>query len=211
MTMRTPNIHLAAALVLLGSISFGEAHAGARDGEGESGENQRQSCPEVFGTPETRSESKLFRKRVLHWVVEEPSGITVVHSHQGWEDVTRFKFPGVELLGRSQKGEGVAVVKISEELADSFGCPAGSYQVRRDDALGGNSRVLAIFRDAVLIVHEGQLGYMATKDHPPITWLVAWKLPGVTVYPHVRGGGGHQRKRPPPKRRKKAKPRRRKR
>jgi hypothetical protein len=211
MTMRKPTVHLAAALMLLGSISAGEANAGAREGEGESGERRRPSCPEIFGTQETRAEGKLFRKRVLQWVVEEPSGITVVHSHQGWEDVTRFKFPGVELLGRSSKDEHAAVVEISGELADSFGCPAGSYLVRRDDALGGNSRVLAIFHNAVLIVHEGQLGYVAVRDHPPITWLVAWKLPGVTVYPQVRGGGGHQRKRPTPKRRKRAKPRRRKR
>lgn len=209
--MRTPNIHLAAVLMLLGSISIGEARAGARDGEGETGEAQRPSCPEIFGTEETRVESKIFRRRVLHWVAEEPSGITVVHSHQGWEDVTRFKFPGVELLGRSSRDESAAVVKISEEVSDSFGCPAGSYLVHRDDALGGNSRVLAVFRNAVLIVHEGQLGYLAVKDHPPITWLVAWKLPGVTIYPQVRGGGGHQRKRPPPKRPKKARPRRRKR
>lgn len=210
MTSRTLNSRLAATLILFGCVSIGEAHAGATDGKGEDGKSAATQCPELFGTRKTRARNKLYRKRILHWAVEEPSGITVVHSHQGWEEVTRFKFPGVELLGRSETEDGVAVVKISEELADSVGCPAGSYRMRRDDALGRDSRVLAVFGSAVLIVHQGQLGYLAVPDLPPPRWLVAWKLPGATVYPQLRGGGGRrQRKRTAPKR--KPTPRRRKR
>jgi len=159
-------------------------------------------CPQLFGSRAVRRRNKALRERFLRWTRRDASGITVAHSHRRWERVIALHLRG---LAVEQRGD-AALVSLSPALAKRLGCAAGRYLLRRDDALGGHTRALALLGDVVLVVHRGQLAYLAAAGAREPRWLLAWQLWGVTVRPKL----GPPRRRPRAKK-KKRRPRRRKR
>lgn len=179
---------VAAVLLVAGGASAEKASGAAQLRVG------RLRCPRIFGGKQKAAQNRRVRQRYLRWVVEERSGITVVHTRVGWEEPVKLQLEGMELVGRSTNDKHAALVKISTELAGRFKCPAGVYVVRRDDSLGKGSRLLAVFRKAVLLEREGGLEFMLAEGAPKPNWLVAWTVPGLSFRPGTIKGAP----RPPP-------------
>jgi hypothetical protein len=155
----------------------------------------RVRCPKIFGGKQRAAQNRRVRQRYLDWVMEERCGITVVHTRVGWEEPVKLQLEGVELVGRSTGDKHAALVKISEELAGRFNCPAGVYLVHRDDSLGKGTRLLAVFKKTVLLEREGGLEFLMAEGAARPTWLVAWTVPGLSLRPGTIKGGAP----PPPK------------
>jgi len=160
----------------------------------------RARCPKLFGGPKSRKRAEARRARLLHMVLEEPSGITIAHSHLRWTgDPHQLEIEGVELVSiDDETSPRTAVLRVSGQAAGRVSCDPGPYRVSRDDAIGRRTRILAVFGDGVLVEHGGRLGYLLAPDADPPRWLVAWSVPGATIHPGRAGGA---RKAPPPPRR----------
>lgn len=135
-------------------------------------------CPRIFGNKLTRAANGADRVRFLHWVFEEAEGITIAHSHGSWTDPIRLRLAGIEVVDRTPYDPKTAIVHINSEIAEEIGCPAGDYRVRRDDSLGHNAHVLAVFRDLLLVEHQGMLTYMAPKETQGPRWVCGWTIRG---------------------------------
>lgn len=172
-------------LIVLGNILVlpARAHAELADSDDSAADAKSAvECPRLFGGEKARSENKIHREKQLLWTVADRYGITVAHTERDWEDVTKFEVTGIELVSRAGS-EPEMIIEISSGVADEVGCPAGRYLLRRDHTLGRDTRILAVFRNAVLITCGDRLGYLAVPDAPAPRWFLAWQLPGVTVYP----------------------------
>jgi len=156
-------------------------------------------CLNLLGTNANRTENQEYREDALLWILEEASGITISHTNLDWEEVQLLELHGVTLLGRSPEDPQAAVIQLSRALAERLGCEAALYQLRRDDNLGQSNRVLAVFDHAVLLDHDGRLGYILTPEEASPAWLLAWKRPGVTFHPTTKRSGRSRAKRPRPK------------
>lgn len=169
----------------------------------------RERCPRLFGGPRSRKRAEARRERLLHMVLEEPSGITVAHSRLRWNgDPHQLEIEGVELVSTDDESPRTAVLRVSGGAAGRVGCDPGPYRVSQDDAIGRRTRVLAVFREVVLVEHGGRLGYLLAPDADPPRWLVAWSVPGATIHPGRAGTAPKPppaprpapKKRPPPPR-----------
>jgi len=134
-----------------------------------------EACPALFGDQQVRSDNSARRARTLDWVDEEEDGVTVAHTNGRWKEPIRLRVRGVQLVSvRSNR----AVVQISPTLAAAAGCQPGDYQVRVDDALTANTRVLAVLSHSVLVEHRGRLGFIAPRGTDSPRWLLAWRMNG---------------------------------
>jgi hypothetical protein len=174
-------------------------------------------CVALLGDHSTREANRQRRKRYLHWISEDAFGITVVQSNVDWEEPVKLDIEGVSLVQGSANEDRGAVIDISTDLADRLGCVPGQHTLRRDDSLGPRIRILSLLKQAVLVEHEGRLGYISTARASETSWLVAWYLRGVSIPIDVgRSRSSPQPRRQAPKRRapkrappKKARPKRR--
>lgn len=169
------------------------------------GGEQNQSCDALTGGKATRAANESYRKRHVHRVLLEGNNVFIDHSSPSWEGPPiELVLDGLELDDVEQGWERASIT-LSADLARRLGCPAGKYGVQMDDALGNGVRILFVLDGILLVEAAGKLRYVAAAGVTPPTWLLAWRLPGVTVKRAV--GGQRGRKRAPPRR--KSKPRRR--
>lgn len=170
-------------------------------------------CPRIFGNEVTRTANKGHRAKSLHFVIEETAGITIAHSHASWSEPIRLKLTGIELVAQVPRDPARAVVRISREIADEIGCPEGYYEVRKDDSLGHNIRVLAVLRGVLLVEHQGMLTYLTPKEILGPRWVCGWMIRGkYRIQVPMSGGRSappkqHKKVRKAPARRPKPKPR----
>jgi len=66
-------------------------------------------------------------------------------------------------------------------------CPEGEYEIRQDDALASGAMVLDIRDGLVLMLVEGQLGYLRGEGLPSLAWRMAWDS-GIEVE-YIKGKG----------------------
>ncbi len=136
---------------------------------------QDRQCARLFGDHASREANRRHRVRRLLWVDEEAAGVSVVHSSKTWALPTPLRVRGLTLKALRLTDEGkTAEIAVTPELGDRVGCRAGRYRVRVDDNLGGDVRVLAILRDAVLVEHRQRLRFIARPGASKHRWLTAW-------------------------------------
>lgn len=192
------------ATYLLGLLVCGVA-APAAAALPDKGPLSTERCPQLFGTEQSHRRNRAFRERFLRWALKDPAGITVAHSNQRWEAVTRLELSGLSLEQR----EGDTLVSISPELADRVGCATGRYLLERDDSIGRRTRALAVFGDVVLVAYQGRLAFISAPGAPSPRWLLGWQLRGVTVPRVYVSGARPAPRRAPPRSKPRPKPRRR--
>lgn len=172
--MMEPRSHgciAAAALLLLGG------RAAAEPG----GPASSRACPALFGDGTVRRENRDHRRRDLHWVHQEPDGITVAHSSDDWRAPVELAIKGLALVETAaevkagRKGRH-AVLEVSPRIASVVGCPAGRYRLTLDDGITPASRVLAVLHGLLLLEHDGRLAFLAAPGVSRPRWLMAWRV-----------------------------------
>jgi hypothetical protein len=153
-----------------------------------SGIGARQ-CAALFGDAVARRTNAASRARNLDWVDEEPTGVTIAHAAEGWDEPAAIQLRGIRLV--RTRAAGIAEVQLSPEAARAAGCVAGTYVVGMDSSLGLQARVLAVMRHGVLVERRGRLAFITAPgmEHP--RWLLAWRM-RATLQPPAPGSGGEE-------------------
>lgn len=134
---------------------------------------QAQRCAALFGDRELRARHASQRAKRLDWVHEDENGVTIAHLEERWEDPVRLRVRGARFVGvRGSR----ALFQVSSSMAGAVGCPAGTYALGIDHALGRHVQVLAVLHRGVLVEHHGQLGFIAAPGVRDPRWLVAWRM-----------------------------------
>jgi hypothetical protein len=133
-----------------------------------------RSCKALFGDRQLRAKHAKQRAKQLDWVREDEDGVTVAHMEEGWgEEPVRLTVRGTRLAG--VRGS-TALFQLSAARAAAVGCPAGTYALGVDHALGRHVQILAVLSRGVLVEHRGQLGFISAPGVRDPRWLVAWRL-----------------------------------
>lgn len=136
-----------------------------------------QRCAALFGDHELRARHASQRAKRLDWVHEDENGVTVAHMEEQWEEPVRLNLRGARFVGVHVRNQGsTALFRVSSGMAGAVGCPAGTYALGIDHALGRHVRILAVLRRGVLVEHHGQLGFITAPGVRDPRWLVAWRL-----------------------------------
>lgn len=143
-------------------------------------------CEAIFGDDNAIDNNQRYRQSVLEKVGGRNGSYYIIHHARGWKQPAKTQFIGLALETiefDDEEGEFFALFEISSEVAEPFGCEAGFYRVTRDDSIYGDSSVLSIKRNLVLIEHDGDLGYMAACADPlgvpkgfRMVWQSNWTL-----------------------------------
>jgi hypothetical protein len=146
-----------------------------------------RDCPALFGNEAVRRGNRDYRHRYLHWIEQEPAGITVAHSKDDWDTPVQIRVNDVALVETAASATGRrAVLEVAPRTASIVGCAAGRYQVAMDDGISPGSRVLAVLRGLLLLDHHGRLAFMAEPGATAPRWLVAWRVRGVVRHHRSR-------------------------
>jgi hypothetical protein len=175
------------AIVVALCLLAGTADARSRGRTGISPPPQRMypasTCAALFGSGEERAQNARARQP-LYFVHEELEGITLAHSSPSWTDPTEVELEGVRLI---RSGDARAVVRVSSAAALPPGCPAGEYEVGRDDSLGRSTRILAVLKAGLLMERAGRLVYLRAPG-TAARWFLAWSAPGMVRLPVGESG-----------------------
>jgi hypothetical protein len=138
--------------------------------------------PGCFGSVESRKANAARRQRVLDFVDEDDGGITVAHTSNTWGEPRALRVPGIRLLEVGPAGATVSV-SVSPETK---GCRSGHRQLRVDDALPGQLRVLALLPRwrVMLLERRGKLHFVSVSGGRLPRWLMAWRVDG-TLAPDI--------------------------
>lgn len=134
-------------------------------------------CPFVLGTGGSHATNAARRDKVVSWVEASGSVVDITHSAR-WRRPYYLEFDGLG-LGETTFRDGAWAAVV--DLDESFGCPAGRYQLTPDDNLGGDTWVIAVLPDLVLVEFQGNLAYLLTEDGEAPTWRMVWRSPWKTV------------------------------
>jgi hypothetical protein len=133
------------------------------------------ACKALFGARASRAHNAKHRAAHLDWIEEDETGVTVAHTHPGWEAPTQLRVRGVRLVvvqGRS------AVFELASTQAAALGCKPGRFNLRADDSIGGLSRIIAVRARGVLVEGGGALRFISAPGQRSPRFVLGWRLPG---------------------------------
>ncbi len=182
----------------------------ARAAEDRSGEvKPAGQCPLLFGVQRSHDRNRTARKKHLDSILEGEHAVNLTHTG-GWRRPERIRFQGLELMATAatDEAEPRALVEVVD-LPAGLRCPPGLYELRVDNSIGGETRVLAILDDSVLLEHRDQLRFLkVSRTSSPVwrmiwrsTWTVAGAMPAGGSSPGTVSGSSRSSSRPPPSRR----------
>ncbi len=134
-------------------------------------------CPEVFGSAAGRSDNQKHREASITDLHQGEYCINLVHS-AGWENPAPVTFGSLELV-ETLHAEGcpdLALVELMPAQAeDEIGCEPGLYALRTDDTIGGNTRVLGVLNQVLLVETGDELRYLKSAGAQQPTWRLTWQ------------------------------------
>jgi len=142
-------------------------------------------CSAVFGDEGVWMRHASYRAPRLHDFGQRRHGLEIVHSVSTWTAPTSVRLTGLDLVGvemveteplepgTAAGEELVAIVELKEPL-DSM-CQPGLYAVSADDALGRDTKVLAVEEYGVLVEKKGRLGLLQWPGARPPAVRMVWQ------------------------------------
>lgn len=137
-----------------------------------------RGCSRLFGAADLVEANRVRRTRSLCWVDQDKRYTTVIHASDTWRPPIRLRLAGIRPVQNGQPAgpPRAAMIEVSTALAGRLGCRAGRYEVRVDDAVGRDTRVLAVLRGGLLVERAGVLRYLARGAKRLPRWYTAWGL-----------------------------------
>ncbi|MCA9526169.1 MAG: hypothetical protein KC549_07700 [Myxococcales bacterium] len=161
---------LIATLLLAGSALAGVERDAVPAAPSEDAPRTAADCPRLFGTPAMHQANAQRREKRLYWT-EANDRLEIAHATQ-WKEPMPVTFPGVAVLEVSPTR---ARLRLDDRFSD-LGCAPGEYVVRRDQALGKGNRVVALFRDVMVVEMGRKLTWAGTPGTQP-GWRMIWGSP----------------------------------
>ncbi len=150
----TPKRDLSAAL-LTGVFTLFTTTVATESKAASEYELANEVCQSIFGTDRVRLANEARRQSQLPQVRSRQGKVELVHSVPKWGAPSRTSLPGMEVLEKTLTG---VHIRIDDRYGDA--CPQGDYELRVDDALGADGRVLAILPSALLTEREKARSYL---------------------------------------------------
>jgi hypothetical protein len=138
------------------------------------------ACKALFGASASRARNARHRAARLDWIEEDEAGVTVAHTHPGWEEPTQLRVQGVRLVGVQGQS---AVFELNAVQGALLGCKPGRFHLRADDSIGRRSRIIAVLASGVLVEWGGALRFISAPGQRSPRFVMGWRLPG-----EVQGG-----------------------
>lgn len=149
-----------------------------------------ETCYALFGNDALHCKNREHRQEVLVKVGGSKGRYYVLHRAKKWDTPIRLRIKGIFFKGivKDESGDSHVLLRISEEVAETFKCPSGTYRLDRDDSILSDAVVLAVHDDVVLLECNGKLTYMCKGDEASPFFRMIWQSPWEVIQaPDSRG------------------------